>query len=147
MGLHGDLAPLGLEHLALDAHDVADVGLLELGEGLLPQLIHADIQLDAALHVLEVAEHGLTHPPLAHNAARHGGGLALQGVKALLNIGGAVGHHILGNLKGVLPGGLERRQLLPADSSLLAQVLLRLLGCLLFTHGFLLLYRSIFSTV
>lgn len=29
------LAALGLEHLALNAHDIADIGLFELGEGLL----------------------------------------------------------------------------------------------------------------
>ena len=121
VGLDGDLAPLGLKDLAFHAHDVADVGLFELGEGLLAQLVHADVELDAALAVLQIAEHGLAHAPLGHDAAGHGGHSALQGLKALLNVGGVVLHHKFGDLEGVLARVLQLLELGAADQALFGQ--------------------------
>ena len=150
VGLHGDLAPLGLEDLPFHAHDVADVQLLELVEGLLAQLVDADVDLDAALHVLQVAEHGLAHAPLGHEPAGHGGHSALQGVKVLLDVGGVVLHHILGDLEGVLSRVLKLLELGAADEPLLGQGGLLLLAdvSLFSTHGSSsLLYNSTFGSL
>ena len=51
--------------------------------------------------------HGLAHAPLGHDAAGHGGHSALQGLKALLNVGGVVLHHKFGDLEGVLARVLQ----------------------------------------
>ncbi len=121
VGLDRDLAPLGLEDLAFHAHNIADVGLFELGEGLLAQLVHADVELDAALAVLQIAEHGLAHAPLGHDAAGHGGHAALQGLKALFDVGGVVLHHEFGDLEGVLARVLQLLELGAADQALFGQ--------------------------
>ena len=69
LGPDAHLAPLGAEHLALDAHDVADVVLLELLVDGFVHLVLTGIELDAAVPVLQVAEGHLAHAPLAHEAA------------------------------------------------------------------------------
>ena len=130
------LAPLGAEHLALDAHDVADVELLELLVDGLVHLVLAGIELDAAVPVLQIAEGHLAHAPLAHQAACHLDGLALHGVKIVLDLLGGGIPVKTGDLKGVLALGLEIGQLFPADAGLLGQAQLRLgLGILLFSHS------------
>ena len=135
VGLDGYLAPLGLKDLAVNAHDVADVGLFELGKGLLPQLVDADIELDAALSVLKIAEHSLAHAALGHDPARHGDLFALQLFKLLLYIGAVRGDDVFGDLEGVLSRVLELLELGAANEPLLRQVQLLGGACvLLFCH-------------
>ena len=133
-GLDGNFSPLGLEHLALDADHVADVQLFEPGKGLLPQLVDADIELDAALPVLEVTEHRLAHTPLGHEASGHRDLLTLQGLEVLLDIGAVMGNGVMGDLEGVLARLLELLQLGAADQALLIEVLLAGRRALLFCH-------------
>ena len=141
VGLYGDLAALGLEHLALNAHDIADIDLFELGEGLLAQLVDADIELDASLAVLKIAEHGFAHPALGHDASSDGDLFPFHLLKLFLHVSAAGGDDIFGDLKGVFPRVLKLFELGAANEPLLGQVHL-LLGCagvLLFCHfGFLL---------
>ena len=110
---------------------------LELGEGLLAQLVDADVDLDAPLHVLQITEDGLAHAPLGHDAAGDGGLGALQGLEVLLDVGGVVLHHVFGDLEGILAGILELLELGAADQALFGQggLLLRLVDTSLFsTH-------------
>ena len=140
------LAPLRTEHFALYPDNVTNVVLLE---GLVDRLIHlvlTGVELDATVPVLEVTETHLAHAPLAHQAASHLDRLALQSIKVLLDLGRGMVPGKPGDLEGVMPLSLKGGQLFPADSGLLAQVLLALLGCLLFSHR-LSPYRSIFLTV
>ena len=120
----GHLAPLGAEHHALDAYDVANVKLLESGVLRLVHLIPAGIQLDAPGLVLQIAEGHLTHAPLGHEPPGHGHSLPLQGVKIRLDVGAVVVHLIPGDLEGVVPALLKLLQLIPSDLEQLRQVLL-----------------------
>ena len=130
------LAPLGAERLALDAHDVADVELLELLIDLFVHLVLTGVELDAAVPVLQIAERYLTHAALAHEAACHLDGLALHRVEVVLDLLGGRIPVKAGDHKGVLALRLEIRQLLPANTGLLGQAQLRLgLGILLFSHA------------
>ena len=117
------LPPLGAEDLAVHAHDISNVEFLEFFIDSLVHLVLTGVELDAAVLVLQIAEADLAHAPLAHEAARHLDGLALQGVEVLSDLTGRRVPVEAGQLKGVLSGGLELRQLLPADPGLLAQVL------------------------
>ena len=69
LDVQGDLAALGAEHFALAADDIADVQLLKPVVFFLAQIVHLDVDLDAAVLVLQVAEGGLAHAALAHEAA------------------------------------------------------------------------------
>ena len=80
LDMDADLAGLGLEHIARDADDVADVVLAEVRELLLADGVGADVELNLALVVLDVAEDGLAHAALGHDAARGLDGLALKGL-------------------------------------------------------------------
>ena len=149
LGPDAHLPPLGAENLAVHAHDVSNVKFLELLVNRLVHLVLAGVQLDAAVLVLQITEADLAHAPLAHEAPRHLHGPALHGVKVFLDLPGRGVPVEPGQLKGVLSGGLELRQLLPADPSLFAQVQLGLLH--LFSHALspymTAAYRSIFSTL
>ncbi len=120
-GAHGDLALLGAEDHALDAHDIAHVQLAALGEGLGAQLVHLEIELDPTGAVLEVGEDGLAHAALAHQAAGDGHALVLQRVKVGLDGLGVVGHVIPGELERILPGLLQLLQLFVSDPDLVDQ--------------------------
>ena len=143
------LPPLGAENLAVHTHDVPNVKFLEFLVNRLVHLVLAGVKLDAAVLILQIAEADLPHTPLAHEAARHLHGFALHGIEILLDLPGRGIPVKAGQLEGVLPGGLELRQFLPADPGLLAQVQLGLLH--LFSHAFspsiAAAYRSIFSTL
>ena len=133
---HGHLPPLGAEDHALDAHDVADVELLEAVVLRLVHLVPPGVELDAARLVLQVAEGHLAHAPLGHEAAGDGHRLPLQGVKVGLDVGGVVVHHVLGDLEGVVPALLQLLQLVPAHLGQLGQILLLGSGVvLLFGHA------------
>ena len=124
--LHPDrhLAPLGAEHHALDAHDVANVKPFEAGVLRLIHLVSAGIQLDAPGLVLQITEGHLAHAPLGHEPPGHRHSLPLQGVKIRLDVGAVVVHLIPGDLEGVVPALLKLLQLIPSDLEQLRQVLL-----------------------
>ncbi|MPM77660.1 hypothetical protein SDC9_124668 [bioreactor metagenome] len=135
------LAPLGAEHLAVHAHDVADVVFFKRPVNFLVHLVLPGVELDAAVPVLQIAEADLAHAPLAHETARDFHGLALHGVKIGFNLFAGGVPVEPGLPEGVLARSLKGRQLLPADSGLFAQILLGLGGCLLFSHSYLLTAR------
>ena len=126
----GHLAPLGAEHLALDAHDVADIVLLKVVIVVLVHLVLTGVDLDTAGLVLQVAERHLAHTALAHQAACHGHSLPLHGVKVILDILCVVGHIKPGNSERVAALVLQSLQLVAADAQQLAHVL----GLGLFVH-------------
>ena len=117
----GDFSPLGLEHVTLYAHDVANVIFLKAGKIRLVHGVKPDIELNSAGVVLQIAERHLAHAPLAHQAARQSYGLALQGLIVFLDLLGGGGHFILGLHIGVPAFGPEGFQLLPADLHLVGQ--------------------------
>ena len=120
----GHLAPLGAEHLALDAHDIADVIFLEAVIVVLIHLILAGVDLDAARFILQVAEGHLAHAALAHQAAAHGYLAALQSVEVVLNVLGVVCHVEFRDLERVAALVLQGLELLTADAQQLAEFLL-----------------------
>ena len=159
MGADGHLAPLGTEHLADNAHDIADIVLLETVIVILVHLVLAGVDLDTAGLVLHVAEGHLAHAALAHQAARHTDGSALQRVKVILDILRVMGHVKLCDLEGIAALVLQCLQLVAADLEQLAQLLLFAgvghIGILLCHNGLLISsasiadrggYRSILST-
>ena len=115
LGMDGDLAGLGLEHISLNTHDVTDIELFEILILFLAYEITGNIALDRALQILHVAEGSLAHNALGHKPSGDGDGLALQLGKAVLYFGAVVGNVITGYDKGVLPGRLELCQLIAAD--------------------------------
>ena len=117
----GNFAPLGPEHVALDAHNVANVVLLETVEGILLHLVDLHIKLDAAGVILQVAENHLAHAPLAHEPSAQGYGLAFHLLEMVLDLGGGGGHVKLGLDEGVQALAAEVVQLLPADLHLVAE--------------------------
>ena len=158
MGTDAHLAPLGAEHFAHHAHDITDIVLLEAVIVVLIHLVLAGVELDAAGLVLQVAEGHLTHAALAHQAARHPDGSALQRVKVVLDLLGMMGHVKLGDLEGIAALVLQSLQLVPADLEQFAQLLLFVgvghIGILICHNGLLISasigdrgsYRSILST-
>ena len=88
LGADRNFLGLGLENLPLNTHNVADVVFLEAVVLFLAHFVNLDKNLDSAGAVLEVAEHHLALPPLAHQAARHPDSLALEGSIVSLNRGG-----------------------------------------------------------
>ena len=118
-GLDRQLAGLGAEHRAGDAEDVADVRRLERLVLFCADGIELHEHLDAAGHVLDLAEAGLAHDPSRHQAAgqREGRGLVLQrrgvalAVVAVQELGQRVAVEVV---RVGLPGGTHRRQLLAA---------------------------------
>ena len=139
----GDLPGLGLEGVTAHADDIADVILAEIGKLLLGDGVLADVELDLAAVVLNVAEDGLAHAALGHDAA---GGLqrfAVIGVKIVLDIR-RIGATLKACLhKGVAPGVLQRLELVAAHLKDLGQGRLcrRLLVLSLFVHDGLLSLR------
>ena len=78
LDVDADLLSLGLEHIARNADDIADVVFPEVRELLGRNGVRPDIELQLAPVVLYVAENGLAHAALGHDPARNLDGLALQ---------------------------------------------------------------------
>ena len=139
----GDLPGLGLEGVTAHADDIADVILTEIGKLLLRHGVLADVELDLAAVVLNVAEDGLAHAALGHDAA---GGLqrfAVIGLEIVLDVS-RIGTALEARLhKGVASGILQRLELVAADLKDLGQGRLcrRLLVLSLFVHDGLLSLR------
>ena len=71
-GMHGNLTGHGAEHIALDAVDIADVGLLKISVRLIADAVLGDVNLHRTLEVLQVAEGSLAHDTLEHQTSRDG---------------------------------------------------------------------------
>ncbi len=130
-GMDGNLAGLGLENKALDADDIADIHLLETLVGILTDLVACDIDLDAAVPVLDVAERGLAHDALEHHAAGDGDILALKFFEIVFDLGSVVGLVVFYDHKGIIARSLQLCQLIAADLLQLRHVLRLLLILLL----------------
>ena len=139
----GDLPRLGLERVAAHADDVADVILAEIGKLLLGHGVLADVELDLPTVVLNVAEDGLAHAALGHDAAGSLQGLAVIGFKIFLDIRRVGTARKARLLKGVAPRILQRLELVTAHLKDLRQGRLCRLGLVvsLFVHGGLLSFR------
>ena len=135
-GMHRDLALLGAEHRPLDAQDITDIPLFEIGVVLFADVVPADIYLQAAGGILQIQKAGLAHHAAAHHAAGDTHRFALQRLKIVadLLVGGIPIEP--GHLVGVFTGLLHRRQFFPAHLDLLLQRLFlgRLVYYLFFTH-------------
>ena len=86
--MYGNLTGHGPEGITLDTVDIADVGLLEVRIGVFPDGVAGDVNLDAALQVLNVGKRCLPHDPLEHHAA---GDRYLHGIRVELFPAGVVG--------------------------------------------------------
>ena len=119
------LAGLGLENIALHADDVADVVAAEVLELLLADGVGADIELELAAVVLDVAEYGLAHAALGHDASGHGDVpvlVLLVAVPYLACPGAALE---AGYFKRVASRGAQLLELLAADTENFTELLLR----------------------
>ena len=114
-GADGNLSLFGLEHIALDAYDVADVALLEPAVFLLADQVFPNVQLYPTGLILKVAEADLAHAPLGHETASHGHFLAFQLLESVGHISSRVGGGVLGDGEGITAGLLESGQLVPTD--------------------------------
>ena len=110
-----DLTGLGLEDKALDTDDIADIHLLEALVGILADLVAGDVDLDAAVSVLDIAERGLAHNALEHHAAGDGDILAFEFLGVVADFHAVVGLVVFDDLERIVPGSLELRQLVAAD--------------------------------
>ena len=122
--MHADLPRLGLEDEAGDADDVTDVILAEVRELLLRHRVLADVELDLAAVVLNVAEDGFAHAALGHDAAGDGDLLFVEAVEIGLDLGGIRGAHKARLLEGVAALVLQRLELVAPDLQELREVLL-----------------------
>ena len=139
----GDLPRLGLERVAAHADDVADVILAEISKLLLGHGVLAHVELDLPAVVLNVAEDGLAHAALGHDAT---GGLqrfTVVGLEIVLDVGRIGTARKARLLKGVAPRILQRLELITAHLKDLRQGRLCRLGLVvsLFVHGGLLSFR------
>ena len=131
-GPNAHLPPLGAENLAVYAHDITDIKLLELLIDLFIHLVLAGVELNAAVPVLKVTEAHLAHAPLGHEPADHLNGFALHGVKVVLDLLAGGVPLKPGLLEGILPRGLQVGELLPAQAQQLGKFGLLRGGVLLF---------------
>ena len=78
--MYGDLSGHGAEDVALDAVNITDVGLLEVGIIIVPDGVPGNIDLNPTLEILNIHEGGLTHDPLEHHAAgdRNADGVCIE---------------------------------------------------------------------
>ena len=84
--VYADLAHLRLEYEALNADDIADIDLAEGLEGLLADVVEANVDLDPALAVHKVGKDGLAHSALCHNSSGDGGLLIFESIEIVLYI-------------------------------------------------------------
>ena len=123
-----DLAHLRAENDALDAHDVAQVKVLELFVGFLADVVAADVDLDLPIAIEHMGETGLAHHTARHHAAGDGDGLAVQRLEVFQNFPGAMGLVVAGEAIGVAALGLQSAQLFQADAVLFGYFLAKFLG-------------------
>ena len=141
--MDGDLPRLGLERIAAHTDDVADVILAEIGKLLLADGVLADVELDLAAVILNVAENGLAHATLGHDAAGSLQRFTVVGLEIVLDVG-RIGAARKARLReGVAPGVLQCLELVAAHLKDLGQGRLcrRLLVLSLFAHNGLLSLR------
>ena len=113
--VNGDFPGLGLEHIAADTDDVADIVLLEILVGLFSYAVSCHIALDVAGLVLHIAEGSLTHDALGHHASGDSHLFAFQLIELLFDIGAVSCHVKLRDGKRILACCLKLRKLLAAN--------------------------------
>ena len=123
--VHGDLASASLEHAALDADDVAAVVGLHATVLLQPELVGVDVDLDAAVPVLEIDEGSLADVAEGHHPAGHRNVLVLEGLEGRLDLGGVMCLVEADDGEGVAALGLELGELLAPHSRLLGEIALQ----------------------
>ena len=104
---HRHLAPLRTEHRSFHADDIADVKFLKARVCLFAQFVPADIELQPAGGILQVAERHLAHHALAHHASGQTHLRVLQGVKFRTHPGSGAVEFKSGPLERVLPRLLQ----------------------------------------
>ena len=102
-----NLAGLGAEHGALDAHNVADVILLERGIGVLANVVAPNIDLNVARAVQNMRKARLAHDALGHHASCDADGLAFELVKVGKDVGAVMRLIKRGMTVRILPGCLQ----------------------------------------
>ena len=70
--MDGNLTRLRTENIAANAYNISDIVFPKICKLLLCDSILADIKLNLPLSVLNMAEDGLTHTALGHDAPCHG---------------------------------------------------------------------------
>ena len=135
--MHGYLLGLCFENEAGNTDDITDIVLAEIGKLLLGHGILADVQLDAAVVILYVAEYCLAHAALGHNAACGLDGLAVESFKICLYLIGICASYKTGLSKGVSPLLLQSLELIASYFQQLAELLIRrcVLIRLILTHS------------
>ena len=121
--MQGDLSALGAEHRAFAADDIADIQFLKAVVLVLAQIVHLDVDLDASVLVLQIAEGRLAHASLGHQAAGDLLRRAFQFLELFLDLGGVARAFETGHEERVSALCLQRGQLLSADETLFAQIL------------------------
>ncbi len=124
LGVNGDFLGLGFENVPGNTDDIADIELAEIGKFLLADGIGADIHLDKPLAVLNVAEDGLAHAALRHNAPGNGNGFSVKGGVIVYNLARPSGAGIEGLLERVSALILQCGKLVAANLKKLGQLLL-----------------------
>ncbi len=140
--MYGYFAAAGAENEALRADYIAYVEFLEFLEGLLSQVVYADVHLYTAAHVHKIAEKGLAHVPLAHHSPGYGDVLVFKGVEAVLYFAGIRAALKTGLLERIPAAALQSGKLFAADLQYFAEFL-TVGDHFFFGHGWRLLFISL----
>ena len=119
----GGLAGFRDKNLALDADDIADIELLEVGIRLFADHVARDVYLDIALKILHMAEGRLAHDALGHHSARDADGLTLKLRDGFFDLLAVMRDVILGYLERILAAALEISQFIAPYLQQLGQIL------------------------
>ena len=111
------------KNLALDADDIADIELLEVGIRLFADHVARDVYLDIALKILHMAEGRLAHDALGHHSARDADGLTLKLRDGFFDLLAVMRDVILGYLERILAAALEISQLIAPYLQQFGQIL------------------------
>ena len=86
--MYGNLAGLGLKHLALYADNIADVPFLKRLIFLCAHIVAAEIALQFAVAVEDMTKARLAHNSLGYESARNADGLTLETVVIAVDLRG-----------------------------------------------------------
>ena len=113
--MHRDLTGLGLEDVAADTDNVADIVFPEVRKFSFADRVFAYIELNLSLAVLNVAEDGLAHSSLGHDASGNGDLLVLVLLKVSLDPCGSCVPVKAGLAEGIASCLLQFGQLISPD--------------------------------
>ena len=133
--MDGDFTGFGFENIALNADDIADIQLFEIGIVFLADNITCHIALHDPLEILQAAEGGLAHDVFCHHAAGDADGLPLQGVKVLTDIGTVMGLVKFCNTERILSPFLQSGKLIAPYLQKIGNILLLLDVICSFAHA------------